>query len=85
MMNIKQRGVSNVFCFVADGFQGVPDTINSYFPKSDFQSCVVHRGYCLMQGKRLRDIALKIHKLYEFYIIVHLQAFWAKYAETLAL
>jgi len=39
----------------------------------------------MLQSKRLRDIALKIHKIHELYIKVHLQAFWAKYAKTLAL
>jgi hypothetical protein len=38
-----------------------------------------------LQGKRLRDIALHIHKLYEFNITVRLQAFWSKHAENLAL
>jgi len=33
----------------------------------------------------MRDIALKIHKLHESYIIVHLQAFLPKCAKTLAL
>jgi len=33
----------------------------------------------------MRDIALNIHKLYEFYIIVHLQVFLPKYAKNLAL
>jgi hypothetical protein len=34
---------------------------------------------------KICDIALNIHKLYESYIIVHLQAFWLKCAKTLAL
>jgi len=34
---------------------------------------------------RLRDIALNIHKKHELYIKVHLQAFWLKCAENLAL
>jgi len=33
----------------------------------------------------MRDIALQSHKLYELYIKVHLQAFFAKHAKTLAL
>jgi hypothetical protein len=33
---------------------------------------------------KICDIALKIHKLHEFYIIVHLQAFWTKCAKNLA-
>jgi hypothetical protein len=33
---------------------------------------------------RLRDIALNIHKKHELYTKVHLQAFLAKYAKSLA-
>jgi hypothetical protein len=39
----------------------------------------------VLQSKRLRDIALNIHKKLEFYKKVHLQAFGAKCAKNLAL
>jgi len=33
----------------------------------------------------MRNVALQSHKLYELYIKVHLQAFWAKHTKNLAL
>jgi len=38
-----------------------------------------------LQCKKMRDIALQSHKLYELYIEVNLQAFLIKYVKTLAL
>ena len=38
-----ERGVREVLLFVADGVPGLEDKIKEYFPKADFQSCVIHK------------------------------------------
>ena len=37
------REVREVLLFVADGITGLEERIKEYFPKADFQSCVVHK------------------------------------------
>ena len=39
---LKNRGLQDVFIFCVDGLKGFPDTINSVYPKSQVQLCIVH-------------------------------------------
>lgn len=39
---IKNRGVNKIYVACVDGLQGFPDAINSIFPKTIVQSCIVH-------------------------------------------
>jgi len=38
-----KQGVKEVLFFVADGVTGLEERIKEYFPKVEFQSCVVHK------------------------------------------
>ena len=38
-----ERGVREVLLFVADGIPGLEERIKEYFPRADFQSCIVHK------------------------------------------
>ena len=42
LTNLKNRGVQDVFIFCVDGLKGFPEAIESAFPKSDVQLCIVH-------------------------------------------
>lgn len=53
LSELKDRGVENVLCFVADGFKGLNQTVSKHFPRSDFQRCLVHK---------LRNVMSKVRK-----------------------
>jgi putative transposase len=42
MNEIHNRGVLDVFIAVVDGSKGFPDAINSVFPETQVQTCIVH-------------------------------------------
>ncbi len=39
---LKNRGLADVFIFCIDGLKGLGDAINSVYPKSQIQLCIVH-------------------------------------------
>lgn len=42
LSELKNRGLEDVFIFCCDGLKGLPDAINSVFPQSQIQLCIVH-------------------------------------------
>jgi putative transposase len=49
------RNVREVLLFVADGVIGLEERIKEYFPKADFQSCVVHKIRNSLNKVRAKD------------------------------
>lgn len=39
---LKNRGLEDIFILCADGLKGLPEAVESTFPKAIFQTCVVH-------------------------------------------
>jgi len=39
---IKNRGLKDIFILCADGLKGLPESVESVFPKAIFQTCIVH-------------------------------------------
>jgi len=39
---LKNRGVQDILITCVDGLKGYPDAINSIFPETEFQLCIVH-------------------------------------------
>ena len=61
------RGVREVLLFVADGVTGLEERIKEYFPKADFQSCVVHKVRNTLNRVRAKDrkkVAKDLKKIY---------------------
>ena len=52
-----ERGVREVLLSIADGITGLEERIKEYFPKADFQSCVVHKV-----RNTLNKVGIKISK-----------------------
>lgn len=50
-----ERGVREVLLFVADGITGIEERIKKYFPKADFQSCIVHKVRNTLNKVRSKD------------------------------
>ena len=43
LTELKNRGVSDVFILCADGLKGLPEAVEATFPKTLFQTCIVHQ------------------------------------------
>ena len=43
MTELKNRGVEDIFIACIDGLKGFPETINTVFPKTEIQLCVIHQ------------------------------------------
>jgi len=43
MTELKNRGVKEICIACVDGLKGFPDTINTVFPKTEVQLCIVHQ------------------------------------------
>ncbi len=62
------RGIREVLLFVADGVTGLEERIKEYFPKADFQSCVVHKVRSTLNKIRAKDrkkIAKDLKRIYQ--------------------
>ena len=42
LQELRHRGVDDVLILCADGLTGLPDAVEAVFPKTTFQTCVVH-------------------------------------------
>jgi transposase-like protein len=42
LTELKNRGVTDIFYLVCDGLKGMPDSVNTVFPETIVQTCVVH-------------------------------------------
>ena len=43
MTDLKNRGVEDIFIACVDGLKGFPEAINSLYPKTEIQLCIVHQ------------------------------------------
>lgn len=62
------RGVREVLLFVADRVTGLEERIKEYFPRADFQSCVVHKVRNTLNKVRAKDrkkIAKDLKRIYQ--------------------
>ncbi|WP_051453545.1 IS256 family transposase [Hippea sp. KM1] len=63
-----ERGVREVLLFVADGVVGLEERIKEYFPKADFQSCIVHKirnTLSKVRAKDRKEIADDLKRIYQ--------------------
>jgi len=42
LTELKNRGIEDIFILCADGLKGLPEAVEATFPKTTFQTCVVH-------------------------------------------
>lgn len=43
LTELKNRGLENIFILCADGLKGLPESVAAAFPKTIFQTCIVHQ------------------------------------------
>ena len=56
---LKNRGVNDILIACLDGLKGLPDAINTTFPKTDIQLCIVH-----MIRNSMKFVALNMKRVY---------------------
>jgi putative transposase len=54
---LKNRGVEDIYLACVDGLKGFPEAINSIYPKTEVQLCIVH-----MVRNSLRFVSYKVRK-----------------------
>ena len=63
--NLINRGLKRVLMFISDDFSGMSEAINTLFPLSDIQKCVVHLDRNLYRNMQKEDAQKVTKKLYE--------------------
>jgi transposase-like protein len=88
LTEIKNRGVGDVCIVVCDGLKGLPDAINTVWPRAVVQTCVLHliRGTFKFAGRQhwehmARDMRPIYTAVNEADAKEHLHAFFEKWAE----
>lgn len=64
---LKNRGTQDVFIFCIDGLKGLPDAINSVYPKSQIQLCIIHmvrNSLKFVPFKDRKEVASDLKKIY---------------------
>ena len=64
---LKNRGLQDVFIFCVDGLKGFPEAINSVYPKSLIQLCIVHmvrNSLKFVPFKDRKEVAMDLKKIY---------------------
>jgi putative transposase len=64
---LKNRGLQDVFIFCVDGLKGLPEAINSVYPKSQVQLCIVHmvrNSLKFVPHKEKKNVAADLKKIY---------------------
>ncbi len=67
LTELKNRGLEDIFILCADGLKGLPEAVEASFPKTIFQTCVVHMvrhslNYVPYTDKKL--VASELKKIY---------------------
>lgn len=57
LQDLQRRGVTSIDLAVADGIQGLEDEVMKYYPKADFQKCVVHKMRNVLNKVRPKEKA----------------------------
>jgi len=68
LTELKNRGVEDVFLLCADGLKGLPESVEAAFPKTIFQTCIVHmvrNSLNYVPYKEKKAVANDLKKIYQ--------------------
>ena len=68
MNELKNRGVDDILIAVVDGLKGFPETINTAFPKTRVQTCIVHllrHSLKFVGYKEMKIVAKALKAIYQ--------------------
>ena len=63
--NLINRGLKRVLMFISNDFSGITEAINTLFPLSDIQKCIVHLNRNLYRNMKKEDAKFVTKKLHE--------------------
>ncbi len=67
LTELKNRGLENIFILCADGLKGLPESVMAAFPKTIFQTCIVHKmrnSLNYVPYKEKKAVAADLKKIY---------------------
>lgn len=67
LTELKQRGVNDILVLCADGLKGMPEAVEAAFPKTIFQTCIVHmirNSTRYVPWKERRTVCAELRKVY---------------------
>ena len=67
LTELKNRGVEDIFIACVDGLKGFPEAINSVFPKTEIQLCIIHQIRNTLKYVASKDQKQFIKELKEIY------------------
>jgi len=86
---MKNRGVQDIFIACVDGLKGFPETLETVFPKTDVQLCIVHMvRYSLnyVSWKMRKEVAADLRSIYAAATVekadLQMDAFEEKWAQV---
>lgn len=68
LTELRNRGLEDIFILCADGLKGLPEAVETAFPKSLFQTCIVHmvrHSLNYVPYKEKKAVAADLKKIYE--------------------
>ena len=68
LTDLKQRGVQDILIASVDGLKGFPEAINSMFPNTEVQLCVVHQirnSLKFVASKNQKEFAKELKSVYQ--------------------
>lgn len=68
LTELKNRGVEDIFLLCADGLKGLPESVEAAFPKTTFQTCIVHmvrNSLNYVPYKEKKSVANDLKKIYQ--------------------
>jgi putative transposase len=68
LTEIKNRGIKDIFILCADGLKGLPEAVETTFPKAIFQTCIVHmvrHSLNYVPYKEKKAVAVDLKKIYQ--------------------
>ena len=51
---LKNRGLQDIFLLCADGLKGLPESVEAAYPKTIFQTCIVHSVPRMAQTREVK-------------------------------
>ncbi len=67
MTELKNRGLNDIFIACIDGLKGFPDAINTVFPETEIQLCIVHQvrnSLKFVSWKDRKEVATDLKEIY---------------------
>ncbi|MCP4882465.1 MAG: IS256 family transposase, partial [Flavobacteriales bacterium] len=67
MTELKNRGLNDIFIACIDGLKGFPDAINTVFPETEIQLCIVHQvrnSLKFVSWKDRKEVANDLKEIY---------------------